>query len=195
IFDPFFTTKDIGKGTGLGLSIAYGIVNEHRGTIDVESRPEKGSTFTVRLPIVKQDELIDMDKKVSSSNRQTKKRRILIVEDEEPLRNFIAEALTEEGYGIRSASCGEQAIELLKILRFDLIISDLKMPGIGGKELYAFIHKHTPDLSERVLFMTGDILGNDTQHFLEITGNPYIEKPFDLPQLFSIIQTLFDTDK
>jgi PAS domain S-box-containing protein len=191
VFDPFFTTRDIGKGTGLGLSIAYGIINEHGGTIDAESRRGKGSTFTVRIPVVEQYEPPITNSGVISPAAAPKKRRILVVEDEEPLRKILIESLTEEGYGVKGVPNGQEAIGLLKIVRFDCIISDLKMPGIGGKQLYEFIRKHTPDLSGRVLFMTGDVLGKDTQRFLRDTGNPYIEKPFELSQLFSLVQKLF----
>jgi PAS domain S-box-containing protein len=191
IFDPFFTTKDVGKGTGLGLSIAYGIIHEHGGTIDAESRPGKGSLFTIRIPIVQQNDPAEQDEEAPSSKKPVRKRGILIVEDEESLGKFISEALVEEGYSVRTVSRGEEAIELLKVLRFDLIITDLKMPGVGGKELYTYIRKHVPNLADRVLFMTGDVLGKDTQRFLEITGNPCIEKPFDLARLFMMISEIF----
>ncbi len=193
IFEPFFTTKETGKGTGLGLSMAYGIIKEHGGTISVESKPGKGAKFVVGLPIISQEE--DAGKK--AEGEQTAGDRIsrntasiLIVEDEEDLARLISEALSNEGYRVDWCNNGEAAIAKLKNNRYDLIISDMKMPGMGGKELYLYMQKHYPKLTEKVLFMTGDVLGKDTQSFLKIAGNKYIEKPFEISKLLRIVRKI-----
>jgi PAS domain S-box-containing protein len=191
IFDPFFTTKEVGKGTGLGLSIVYGIINEHGGRIDVVSEPGKGAKFTVSLPITK-----EIGKEVAPAKERARKphtdRMVLVVEDEESLRKLIAEILDQDGYRAEGCADGEQAIKMLKLKRYDAIITDLKMPGIGGKELYTFVLKHYPELAQKVLFITGDVLNKDTQSFLKITGNIYIEKPFEIEVLLARIGEILE---
>jgi len=186
IFDPFFTTKEVGKGTGLGLSMAYGIVREHDGTISVESEPAKGAKFTVTLPI--RDDI----QPAAGTAKTTVKprpgvRTVLVVEDEAPLRELLAEAITDEGYFVESASRGEQAIQLIEKRKFDAVISDIKMPGIGGKELYLYIQKHYPEIAEKIIFITGDVLSKDTLSFLQITNNRFIEKPFNIDDLVELL--------
>ncbi len=193
IFDPFFTTKDVGKGTGLGLSIAYGIVSEHGGRIHVESKPGRGARFSVELPLVI-DPIKVQEPVMEMILHGRGKKALLVVEDEENLRDFVVEALSDEGYDVDASSSGETAIELIGKKRYDGIITDMKMPGISGKELYTFIQKHHPDLSDRIIFITGDVLGRDTQSFLKITGNRYVEKPFEISGLLVVIQeVLVDT--
>ncbi len=182
IFDPFFTTKEVGKGTGLGLSIVYGIINEHGGKIEVASPPGKGAVFTIYLPVIKEIPETAAPIKTRAVKQKSEK-TVLVVEDEESLRLMLGEALEQDGYRVHLSEGGQQAIEAMKIKRFDGIITDLKMPGIGGKELYTFVQKYYPDVAGRVLFITGDVLGKDTQGFLKITGNIYLEKPFEIEAL------------
>jgi two-component system NtrC family sensor kinase len=182
IFDPFFTTKDIGKGTGLGLSIAYGIIHEHGGTIDAESRPGKGVTFRVAIPTATSPRDEDGQGGVGGGPF-ARSGTVLVVEDEAPLREMIIEALTDGGYLSEGARDGEHALRLIKKRTYDAVISDMKIPGIGGKELYTYIQKQRPTLADRMIFITGDVLSRDTLHFLKITGNKFLEKPFDIDNL------------
>ncbi len=184
IFDPFFTTKDVGKGTGLGLSIVYGIVNEHGGRVEVKSPPGKGTTFTIHLPVT--ENIIEKAAVLKVQAQKPKGvKTVLVVEDEEALRVMIGEVLEQDGYQVQLCEGGQQAIEIMKVKRFDAIITDLKMPGIGGRELYTFVQKYYPTLAPRVLFITGDVLSKDTQGFLKITGNIYLEKPFEIEVLLA----------
>jgi two-component system NtrC family sensor kinase len=98
---------------------------------------------------------------------------------------MIGEVLEQDGYRAQLCESGQQAIDMLQVKRFDAIITDLKMPGIGGKELYTFVQKYYPVLAPRVLFITGDVLSKDTQAFLKITGNIYLEKPFEIEVLLA----------
>jgi two-component system NtrC family sensor kinase len=186
IFDPFFTTKEAGKGTGLGLSMAYGIIKEHRGTIFVESKTGKGAKFIVMLPIVEDTEVIIEDLKTPAKVPHGVK-TVLVVEDEASLRDLLAEALTEEGIFVEAASNGEQAIHLIGKRKFDAVISDIKMPGVGGKELYLYIQRHHPEMVEKIVFITGDVLSKDTLSFLQITSSRYIEKPFSVDALVVLL--------
>jgi two-component system NtrC family sensor kinase len=189
IFDPFFTTKETGKGTGLGLSMVYGIIKEHGGTISVESKPDKGAKFVVMLPITEGAQPV-LEEAKALLKTSPGVRTVLVVEDEAPLRDFIFEALTEGGFFVEVASTGEEAINLLGKKKIDAVISDIKMPGIDGKALYLFIQKHHPVIAEKIIFMTGDVLSKDTQSFLQITNNRFVEKPFNADDLVALLNDM-----
>jgi two-component system NtrC family sensor kinase len=183
IFDPFFTTKEVGEGTGLGLSIVYGIIKKHGGTIYVDSNLDRGTKFTIELPVVK-----DFVKEEKAEIERPKKpegvKSVLVVEDEASLRDYVSEALLLGGYTVETCGGGEEAIKLLRENSdYDAIVSDMKMPGLSGQNLYTFVHKECPKLADRMLFITGDILGKETQNFLKITGAKFVEKPFTIDEL------------
>ncbi len=188
IFEPFFTTKETGKGTGLGLSMAYGIIGEHGGTISVVNKPGKGARFTVSVPITSAEEAAVAERVYPpGEQRPHVSTSILVVEDEDNLAQLISEALSDEGYHVTCCNNGKTAIEKLQKNNYDLIISDMKMPGMSGVELYQYIHKHHPEMTQKILFITGDVLGKDTQNFLKIAGHNYIEKPFEITKLLQAI--------
>lgn len=194
IFDPFFTTKEIGKGTGLGLSIVYGIVAEHDGTIDVESIEGKGTKFTIELPIVREN-IVKEKESTEKPKGPVGKIKVLVVEDEESLRNFLVEELINEGYTVEMAEDGEKGIELLESRDYDIVITDMKMPGLSGQNLYNYIQKNLPELIDKIIFITGDVLGQETQNFLNITGAKFIEKPFVIEQLLAFLSELIIEDE
>jgi two-component system NtrC family sensor kinase len=193
VFDPFFTTKETGKGTGLGLSVVYGIISEHEGSIDVDSELGKGTKFTVRLPISKE---VKKEKERPFENPMKPKGEVnvLVVEDEKSLREFLVEALKGEGYNVLTTDNGKEALSLIDERDFDIIISDMKMPGVSGQSIYNHVKNQNPKLAERIVFITGDILGRETQNFLSTTSVKYIEKPFQFDDLFSLLTEIL-TDK
>jgi two-component system NtrC family sensor kinase len=189
IFDPFFTTKEVGQGTGLGLSIVYGIVEEHGGDVYVESRPGKGTIFVIELPIIERKEA-PVEDKTKKPEKPDKSYSILVVEDEDSLRRFISDALVQEGYDTKTSRNGEEAVEMLDNNEFDAVISDIKMPGLSGQNLYTYIQKYHKDIENSVLFITGDVLGKDTRYFFQITGCKYLSKPFELDDLFVMLNEM-----
>lgn len=143
IFDPFFTTKPLGKGSGLGLSMVYGIVRQLEGEITCESRWGEGTTFTIVLPVLK---IYDSEESPYSIKPRRKEedikiglspetRRILIIEDEITIRELMADYLRKEGYNVDTTSDPEEALSLLDSSSYDLILTDLGLPGIGGEGL------------------------------------------------------------
>jgi CheY-like chemotaxis protein/anti-sigma regulatory factor (Ser/Thr protein kinase) len=186
IFDPFFTTKEPGKGTGLGLSIVYGIIHEHGGSIQVASQPGHGAVFTVVLPIIWEG--TSREEPMAAITEKPRGRKVvLVVDDEESFRKMVVEALAEEGYAVDSAESGEQALELLRSHAYDAVVMDMRMPGLTGEELYRSIQGKDPKLASRIIISTGDVLGNETQNFLRITGARSIEKPFEINELLSVV--------
>ncbi|MBN1572768.1 MAG: PAS domain S-box protein [Deltaproteobacteria bacterium] len=190
IFDPFFTTKEVGKGTGLGMSIVYGIITDHNGTIDVESEVGKGTKFIIQLPITQEIIREEEEEYTKAVEKPEGKIRVLVVEDEESLRDFLVEALEVEGYIVEMAKSGEEAIELIKCRDYDIIITDMKMPGLTGESIYNYVKKTNQALTERMVFITGDILGKETQNFFKVSDAKFIEKPFEIDELLSVLVEL-----
>jgi two-component system NtrC family sensor kinase len=190
IFDPFFTTKEVGEGTGLGLSVAYGIVQEHGGQISVESASGKGATFQIELPLVKpQQEDVHMEKP-KESPAPARKCHALVVDDEEVILDLLTDILIQMGREVERAHNGAEALEKIAAEPFDFIICDLKMPGMDGKALYQRIQETHPELSNKMIFSTGDTLSEDFRTFCATTKCKVVEKPFLLEDLKKAIEAL-----
>lgn len=189
IFDPFFSTKRVGQGTGLGLSIAYGTVHDHGGTIVARSRPGAGTTFVLEFPASRAALEIHEPAHAPEprAERPAAGKRILVVEDEGSLAEMMCEALSAEGHHVDAAANGVRAREMLREARYDLIISDIKMPSMGGRELYDTVLQMDPDLARRIIFSTGDSVSAETHAFFQKVGNPYLTKPFNLNDLFRLV--------
>jgi len=189
IFDPFYTTKGPGKGTGLGLSICHSIIQEHHGRISVESDLAKGTRFYVELPIVRCPEPVTVPAPPVPQSEPAKpagdapRHRILLVDDEPGILEVLRTLLEENGYVIEVANNGLQALELIQAASYDLVISDLCMPGLGGEALYERVCQLSPALGQRMMFITGDTVSGTSRTFLESTGNHWLAKPFNLAEI------------
>jgi PAS domain S-box-containing protein len=183
IFDPFFTTRKVGEGTGLGLSVCHGIVTEHKGRIWAESQLGKGATFIVELLVVAADEQLELPEPVVEEAQKVAKAKILVVDDETVVSQFVNEILTDEGHEVEAVDSAEKALEKVKGEKYEVIMLDIKMPGMSGIELYRYFQQTSPTLAERVVFITGDVMGASTTAFLSKTKVPYVIKPFDAGQV------------
>jgi CheY-like chemotaxis protein len=192
IFDPFFTTRKIGEGTGLGLSVCHGIIKEHNGRIYAQSQPDKGATFIVELPIVSEFDSAEIPGAADEEIQQvcTRPRNILIIDDEPSLLEFLEQFLTTKGHDVDAVDNARDARKFFKNKKYDLILMDILMPDISGIELYKKFQRMDKSVGSRVLIMTGDTLGKPTRVFLQRTGIPYIEKPFDTDALMTKIDEI-----
>jgi PAS domain S-box-containing protein len=183
IFNPFFTTREVGQGTGLGLSVCHGIIAEHKGMIWAESKLSRGATFFVELPIVTRikqstppEPAIEEPKKVTNA-------KILVLDDEPSIRQIVSRVLSKEGHEVEAFGNAEDALERIKSKRYNLILLDIKTPGIGGIKLYKQLQDIAASLPKRVVFITGDTMDKRSTDFLAKTKAPHIMKPFDTEQL------------
>ena len=186
IFDPFFTTKPLGKGTDLGLTISNTIVQEHRGRILAENQPAGGAKFTVDLPIVQCVVTPTADRlppKIKQPAAGAAKRTVLVVDDEPNIVDLLKMVLTQDGYEVATATNGQEALERIAARSYDLILSDMRMPGMDGREFFETVKKRNPALAHRIVFVTGDTVSPDTQAFFNDTGNRWLSKPFSIAQV------------
>jgi two-component system NtrC family sensor kinase len=193
IFDPFFTTKDAGEGTGLGLTICYGIIDEHGGRIWTENRPEGGSVFHIELPVGVEEEHEPPGNSGSGSEAAPSAvsgRRVLVVDDEISIRQLLSEILILDHHSVAIASSGVEATDLAERESFDVIITDMKMPGMDGAEFYRRVRQRDPQQARRIIFITGDTVSPDTRAFLQRVSNPVLAKPFKIGPLRDAIESV-----
>lgn len=182
VFEPFFTTKPVGEGTGLGLSIVRTIVEEHAGTITLESKGVGGTAFYIRFPAVN---LTPPEADVDSATPAPG--RILVIDDDPQVNALIVRVLERAGYSVHAEQNPETALDRLSRESFDAVICDLLMPGLNGMELYEKLIARNPALVQRLIFITGDATRPTTHAFLEGSGRPYVLKPFTPKQLLEVL--------
>jgi CheY-like chemotaxis protein/two-component sensor histidine kinase len=177
VFDPFFTTKPVGAGTGIGLAVSRGIVEAHGGALTLAAA-ERGAHFVVRLPLLELHRNGTENGSAPAAARPRRERNALVVDDETEVGQILSEMLAVLGIRCDVVASGEEAIEKLKQRPYDIVISDVRLPGIDGPALYAWIARYEPELSARTAFVTGDTLGQASERFLAEAKRPLLEKPF-----------------
>ncbi len=181
IFDPFFTTKPVGKGTGLGLSLCYGIIQEHGGKITARSEPGRGAAFQIDLPAAPEGPMAVIrsgDGAADAAGRAPERRAILVIDDEPWILDLAKDLLRADGHSVEVASGGQQALEWIAKRKFDVIVSDWKMPGMNGVRLYEHLAATDPAVAKRMMFMTGDVVSETFQQFLKQHNLTCLAKPF-----------------
>lgn len=176
IFEPYFTTKPTGVGTGVGLSVSLAIVESHDGLLTVDCPSGGGTVFTILLPCIAADEA-DADR-TRTMLRWPEQRAVLVVDDEIEIRQMLAEILDGAGHKVVTVASAREAFEQIGSSRFDVILTDIRMPELDGRALYQQIEQNWPELARRVIFVTGDTLSTSLRDFAAGRGCPVIEKPF-----------------
>ncbi len=188
IFEPFFTTKDVGKGTGLGLATVYGIADQHRGWVEVASEPGRGTTFRVYIPATDKVAPKILEPALSAPLRQGTE-TILLVEDEEPLRELARLVLEDHGYKVVEAASGVQALAVWEQHKeeTDLLLTDMVMPeGMTGRDLAERLQAEKPSI--KVLYSSGyspDVVGG---HFELPKNSFFLAKPYQPPELAQAVR-------
>jgi signal transduction histidine kinase len=192
IFEPFFTTKGPGKGTGLGLATVYGIVKQSGGGITVESTPGQGCTFTIFLPATT-DEL-DLAELPLAEPKTHGSETILVVEDEEVVRQLICTVLGDAGYEIIQAESPEAALELARARKqpIHLLVTDIVMPGMNGPVLARALSEHQPSL--KILYVSGYSDNDISAQGVVDPGLVVLQKPFTQQSLSRKVRELLDSD-
>ncbi len=176
IFEPYFTTKPLGAGTGVGLAVCLGIVEAHGGSLTVGGGEGLGTIFTIVLPAGSLDGgSVEESKPLNAKAGQ---RSALVVDDEVGVRETLAEILTSSGHRVVAAASGREALERMGEEKFDVILTDIRMPDLDGRALYREIERRWPERAARVVFVSGDTLTSTLRAFAEESGRPVIEKPF-----------------
>jgi PAS domain S-box-containing protein len=192
IFEPFFTTKAQGEGTGLGLSTVYGIVKQSDGYILVDSQPGRGATFTILLPRT-MEETATTEGSPSENRPLTGRETVLVVEDEDMIRDLIRHLLESHGYTVMTASRGEEAVDLAQRHAgpIDLLVTDVVMPGLSGRELADRLARSRANL--RVLYMSGYTYNEIGRHGVLESDIAFIQKPFSPDGLMRKVREILDT--
>lgn len=199
VFEPFFTTKPVGEGTGLGLSIAQEIVEVHDGRLESGDSPLGGALFRIRLPAMAEadvDEGVALEDAAPSASVSVpsdagggqRVRRVLVIDDEAPLQAALKRMLEYLGCEVTIALEGADGLARARAGGYDLILSDLTVPDLGGRELFERLRVEAPAQAERVAFMTGDSVSEDVLAFLAASGRPVLTKPFGRVQLQELLE-------
>jgi|GEM_PF-193654 len=195
IFEPFFTTKEKGKGTGLGLAVVYGVVTAHRGFVDVESTPGLGTTFHLYFPVdtVPPTQVVQsvVPEQASLGGTET----ILVVEDEDMLRDMAVRLLEQSGYTVLTAATGPEAISKHNSHsgKIDLVFTDFGLPGFSGIEVMKQIRKRNPQV--RTVFTSGYISPKIRSEMIQMEVHQWISKPYKPAAVLKAIREVLDSTK
>jgi CheY-like chemotaxis protein len=189
-FEPFFTTKGPGEGTGLGLSTVYGIVSQSGGTVTVDTAPGAGCRIRIDLPAVEASDADTGDQAHRGPSAGTE--TLLLVEDEEPVRRLAAQALRRGGYHVLSAADGEQALDVARAHagEIQLLVTDVVMPKLGGRELARRLHADRPDLP--VLYLSGYAPDGLLTDGSSSEAADFLQKPFSPQHLSTAVRRILD---
>jgi len=192
IFEPFFTTKADGKGTGLGLSLAYGTVSQHKGFIDVDSRPRAGTSFTIYFPLYDGPELIENEETITTYTPIKGEGNVVIIDDELYITNYLQRVISDAGYGVKTFTSPLDGLHHIQLHheQIDILLLDMIMPQMQGDEIFERVRKIRNDLP--VIIMSGFTSKNTPNQILERGAAAFISKPIQLDHLLRTIKEVLD---
>ncbi|MGW8178913.1 MAG: ATP-binding protein, partial [bacterium] len=196
VFEPFYTTKEEGEGSGLGLAVSHSIVEAHGGEMQVSSQPGEGTTFLLFLPIGKrlpdQNNVLpdSISREIAKAEQVEERAAILVIDDEEALRNVLSEALELEGYDVELAKDGEEGLERLAQRTFDVVLLDLRMPRIQGLPVLETVQAEYDSLP--VIVISGLARENEFDNAREAGAFACVKKPFDMNKLLATVRSALD---
>jgi len=194
VFEPFFTTREVGQGVGLGLSVSYSVVREHGGQILISNVPEGGALVTLELPVLAAEPGGRQSQAASCPDVPQLAPRVLVVDDEPVILDLMVDLLGERHFRVDTASNGREAMSKLPSGGYVAVVLDLKMPEMDGAQFFREIETRFPTLSGRVVFTTGDTIDEKTRKFLEGTGQPILNKPFEIDKVLQALQTVLSSE-
>jgi len=192
VFEPLYTTKDSGNGTGIGLALCHRIVEAHCGTIALERSQGEGAVFAVRLPVAKA-----RARPAGAQWRGRRKepaRRILVVDDDDDVVAVISEALARDGHTVDTAISGYLALQKAKRWQYDVILSNIRVPGMDGAGFYRALSDLKPGSIGRLAFIAGGTLGPQDKAFLDASERPLLQKPFSRRAVRELVDLLIRPD-
>ncbi len=188
VFDPFFSTKGVGQGTGVGLAVCHRVVTAHQGTIEVRDVEPTGTCFAITLPMNGVAEQDKQETKPVPDDQDSI--RVLVIDDEADVADLNVEVLERAGYKADAVYEAANAFDMLRTKNYDVVLSDLNMPGVDGRGVYETIVAEFPRLAARTGFVTGDTMGKTSQIFLQESRRPYLEKPVSPKELRAFVAEL-----
>lgn len=192
VFEPFFTTKPKGLGTGLGLSVSRSIARAHGGDLILEpAGVSNGATFRLTLPVEPESPQGPVQVEMGTV-AQSVMARVLVVDDEREVVSMIRDMLDSAGFDVTTADSGAAALGMLDCARFDVVVSDFRMPNMDGETFWREIASRDPVLAQRTLFVTGDTLSASVREFLDASNCASLEKPFSRNALLQMVVSMLD---
>lgn len=196
VFEHFYTTKPVGQGTGLGLSICYAVIQQHGGRIAADNVPEGGARFSIALPLTQSRELRAVEQPMPDTREAPAEAQltgsVLVVDDEPTLVELQKDILEALGAVVVGAASGSEAIEQLRRRSFDLVVTDLRMPGgISGSDLYRWVADHKPESAGGFVFVTGDNAGDGSRESVGELGARCVMKPFSIEEYVHTMRETF----
>ena len=194
IYDPFFTTKRPGGGSGLGLTICLGVIKDHGGRIEVQTSEGAGAAFRIFLPAI-------VEKRPEAPNSASARRaapvspalsgrKLLIVDDEESIREIVQDGLSARGMNVECAASSEEALTLLAGNTYEIVLCDFNLPGLSGEQLFEQLRAQAAGTLPRFVFMTGDLLERSTIASFADRGAHVLQKPFQISALATLLSEL-----
>ncbi len=192
IFEPFFTTKGRGRGTGLGLAVVYGVVQAHKGFVEVDSRPGHGTSFSLYFPASERQDAPAVPRGLDNEPIARGSETILVVEDEEDLRELLTTMLHDYGYGILVARDGLEALERYRRHRDDiqLVITDMDLPKINGAAVSQTILSDNPRI--KIILISGFVETELKNSILAGGVREFVAKPYTLPHMLQTVRKVLD---